>query len=146
MTSLKTQLSRGELKKFGLIFGSFFGLVFGLAIPLLRHGSALGIPFSESGNWPVWPWLICAGVISWAFLNPRSLTLLHRPWMKFARLAQWVNTRLIMLLLFYCMILPIGVIRRMLGKDSMRRKFDDGVKSYRIEQAPQDKEHMEKPY
>ena len=146
MTKLNLQPSRGELKKFGLIFGSFFGLVFGLAIPLLRHRGALGMPFSESGNWPAWPWLICAGVISWALLHPRSLTLLHRPWMKFARLAQWVNTRLIMLLLFYCMILPIGLIRRLLGKDSMRRKFDDQLQSYRIEQAPRDKEHMEKPY
>ncbi len=146
MTQLKSQPGRGELKKFGLIFGSFFGLVLGLAIPLLRHGSALGSPFSGSGNWPAWPWIVCATVISWALLHPRSLALLHRPWMKFAHLAQWVNTRIIMLFLFYCVIFPIGLVMRLLGKDSMQRKFDEQMQSYRIEQTTQDKDHMEKPY
>ena len=146
MTERNEQPGRGELKKFGLIFGAFFGLVFGLAIPLLRHGSALGSPFGSSGNWPAWPWIVGAVVIGWAVLHPRSLGLLHRPWMKFAQLAQWVNTRIIMLFLFYCIILPIGLLRRLLGKDSMQRSFDDQLQSYRIRHTPQPKDHMEKPY
>ena len=146
MTKHNVQPGRSALRKFGLIFGAFFGLVFGLIIPFLKHGSALGSPFGTSGNWPLWPWIVLITVSSWALLHPATVMLLYRPWMKFAQAAQWLNTRIIMLFLFYCIILPIGLVMRLLGNDSMQRKFEARLQSYRIRQTPQDKEHMEKPY
>ena len=128
------------------MFGSIFSLVFGLIIPLLRHGSSLGMPFSGSGHWAVWPWLAGLAVIAWALLHPASLVLLEKPWMKFAQAAQWINTRIIMLLLFYVMILPIGLLLRLFGKDTMHRKFDSKTNTYRIRHEVQDKSHMEKPF
>ena len=82
----------------------------------------------------------------WALVHPRSLFLLHRPWMKFADVAGWVNTRVIMLVLFYFLIMPIGFLMRLFGHDPMSRKFNMALDSYRVKSKPQDRDHMETPY
>ena len=133
-----------ELRKFGLIFGVFFILVIGILIPMLGKGfSAL---FSDLNLWPRWPWLVGGFVMTWAAIHPASLHLLHRPWMKFADIAAWVNTRIIMFILFYLLILPIGFIMRLFGYDPMRRKIDRQLQTYRNVCEPQDRDHMRHPY
>ena len=128
------------------MFGMILALLFGLVIPFIRHGSSLGLPFSANGGWTAWPWVTGLLIMAWATLHPASLWLLHRPWMKFAVVAQWVNTRIIMLLLFYLMILPIGLLLRLFGKDAMHRNFDRSADSYRVAADSQENNHMEKPY
>ena len=139
-------LSGRLLSQFGLKFGTVFSLVFGLLIPLIRHGRALGMPFSETGMWTAWPWITGLVIIAFALLYPAALRYLEKAWMKFAHVAQWVNTRIIMLLLFYVIILPIGLLLRLFGKDSMQRHFDKKADSYRVKHEAQDKSHMEKPF
>ena len=101
----------GELRKFGLLFGVFFILVFGIIIPVL--GKGFGAMWSDMS---LWPWATGGLVIVWALTHPATLHLVHRPWMKFADVAAWVNTRIIMILLFYLVILPIGFIMRLFIK------------------------------
>ncbi len=66
--------------------------------------------------------------------------------MKFADIAAWVNTRIIMLILFYLLMLPIGFIMRLFGYDPMRLKIDSQLKTYRNVREPQDRDHMRHPY
>ncbi len=139
MSQLKTQLATAELRKFGLLFALILTVLFGLMIPLIRHGTAIA-------SWPVWPWIAAIIIVAWALARPGSLWLLHTPWMKFANIAQWVNTRIIMLALFYLVILPIGLLLRLFGKDSMRRRFESETGSYRVPAEPHDSKHMENPY
>jgi len=143
MKTLYQKPSKQELRKFGLVFGAFFALIFGVVIPLFRNGWVL---FSDYSNLLTWPWLIAIISVGWALINPASLHLLHRPWMAFAELAAWINTRIIMLILFYFVILPFGLVMRLIGHDPMRRKFDSKVSSYRIMTKTQDKSHMKTPY
>ena len=133
-----------ELRTFGFIFAVFFVLVFGAVIPMLRND--LGLLFSNLDLWPRWPWIVGAVVAAWALLHPASLYLLQRPWMIFADVAGWVNTRIILVLLFYGLILPIGFIMRLFGYDPMQRKIDRQCQSYRKLCKPQDREHMRHPY
>ena len=133
-----------ELRKFGFLFAAFFVLVLGIIVPMIRNDFSL--LFSSLDLWPRWPWLVAVLVALWASLHPASLHLLQRPWMVFADVAGWVNTRIIMLLLFYVMILPIGLIMRVLGYDPMQRKIDPDAKTYRTLCKPNDKEHMRHPY
>ena len=128
-----------ELRKFGITFALVLAVLFGVLLPLIRHGT-------ELESWALWPWFASSAIAACALFHPASLKLLYTPWMKFAEVAQWVNTRIIMFLMFYLLILPIGLALRLLGKDSMKRKFDKGVESYRVKQEPIDKNHMEKPY
>ena len=133
-----------ELRSFGLLFGVFFILVLGIVIPMLRQEfSAL---FSGLGLWPRWPWAVGGSVMVWAVIHPASLHLLQRPWMVFADVAGWLNTRIIMFLLFYFLILPIGFIMRLFGYDPMQRKIDKQLESYRNVREAQDRDHMRHPY
>lgn len=136
---------KAGLRQFGLAFAAVLIILFGLLIPLLRFGIS-GLPLVADSQNYAWPWWLAAVIALLALLLPASLVWLYRPWMKFARIAQWVNTRIILLLLYYFMILPIGLLRRLLRKDSMQRKFDRQLKSYRNELGKADHNDMEKPY
>lgn len=133
-----------ELRSFGFLFAAFFVLVAGVVIPMIRQD--LGALFSGLDLWPRWPWAVGLVISAWAAVHPASLYLLHRPWMVFADVAGWVNTRIILVLLFYVLILPIGFIMRLFGYDPMQRKIDKDLQSYRKLCKPQDREHMRHPY
>lgn len=136
---------KAGLRSFGLMFAGVLAALFGLLIPLLRFGGN-GLPLVAGSQNPAWPWWAASVIAVMALLVPASLVWLYRPWMKFASVAQWVNTRIILWLLFYLIILPIGLLRRLLRKDSMQRKFDPAASSYRSELDGADHNDMEKPY
>ena len=58
----------------------------------------------------------------------------------------WINTRLILGILFYGMFVPFGLTMRLFGNDPMRRKLDRDSVSYRIECEPDARENVEHPY
>jgi hypothetical protein len=133
------------LRRFGLLFAGILALLFGLIIPCIRFGME-GLPLLVNNRNPHWPWWAAAVIAALALALPASLKWLYRPWMKFADVAQWVNSRLILFVLYYFIILPIGLLRRLLGKDSMQRKFDRRLASYRTVLGAADHNDMEKPY
>ena len=125
----------GELRKFGLVTGAIVVTLFGIVLPWL-----IGHP------WPVWPWVIAGIFWIWALTSPATLFIVYRIWMKFGHVAGWINTRIILGLIFYLVFFPVGILLRMLGKDPMTRKLDGTSKSYRIISAPIEKDHIERPY
>jgi integral membrane sensor domain MASE1 len=145
-TSLSGLPGKLELRKFGFLFAIILIILFGLIIPLIRFGIPDGLPFVTGSSGPTWPWWAAAVISGLAAIFPASLIWLYKPWMKFAVVAQWINTRLILLILFYLVILPIGLLRRMLGKDSMQRKMDKNASTYRTILGKADLNDMEKPY
>jgi hypothetical protein len=80
--------------------------------------------------WPLWPltqpngyWLAAAGVwLSVALAYPRALAPLYRWWMAFGHVLGWINTRLIMGLVFVAMVIPTALLLRLFGKDPMRMR------------------------
>lgn len=124
-----------ELRKFGLVTGAIVAVLFGLLLPWL---------FSFA--WPKWPWVISGVLWLWALAAPASLFVVYKYWMKFGHVAGWINTRIILGVMFFLIFFPVGVMMRIFTSDPMRRKLDSGSKSYRIESAPLDKRHIEKPY
>jgi hypothetical protein len=133
------------LRRFGLMFAVILALLFGLIIPCIRFGME-GLPLLANNQNPHWPWWAATVIAALALAVPSSLKWLYRPWMKFADVAQWVNSRIILFILYYLIILPIGLLRRLLRKDSMQRKFDSKLQSYRTELGAADHNDMEKPY
>lgn len=78
---------------------------------------------------------------------PMALLPLYRLWVKFAMGLAWFNTRLLLGMVFYLVMTPIGLIMRLLGKDPMTRKMDPEAKSYWIKKKPrQDLNHYEKQF
>jgi hypothetical protein len=46
---------------------------------------------------------------------------------------------LVLTLFFYLIITPVGLVFRLIGRDSMKRKFDSNVDSYWVEHRPTQK-------
>ncbi len=134
-SSKDNPVNNSDLRKFGLLFGTIVVSLFGLLIPFL-----IDKPF------PLWPFYTAAVFISVAIIFPRALILAYVPWMKFGEIAGWINTRIILSLLFFIFITPFGLMMRLFGSDLLNRKFDAKRSSYRVVHAHQPKEHMEKPY
>ena len=75
-----------------------------------------------------------------AFAAPSVLAPLNRAWAVFGRVLQAVMNPLVMAVLFYGAVLPIGALMRAFGKDPLRLRRDPGADSYWIERARRDHE------
>ena len=144
MSSADAKLGRKDLRSFGLLLGGAIYFFFGTILPLL-YGSFLANPLEHARSHP-WPWVVGLTVQAWALLHPSSLHWLHTLWMKFASIIGWVNTRIILALVFYLLVLPTGLLMRVFGKDPVCRKLDPAAKSYRRKAMPREPEHMRNPY
>jgi hypothetical protein len=128
-------LSIQELRKFGLILSFVFLGVFGLILPLL-----LGKPI------PTWPFILGTGLLIPTLAKPAWLNTIYGPWMKIGHILGWINTRIILGVIFFVLITPIGLVRRLLGKDALSLQFDPEATTYRKLANAQNIQHMEKPF
>jgi Saxitoxin biosynthesis operon protein SxtJ len=77
-----------------------------------------------------------------ALVAPSVLKPAYRAWMALAAVLAWINTRIILGLVFFLVVTPIGLVMRLLGRDPMRRQFDRAGESYRIRRVPRPGTHM----
>ena len=135
MMSEKTEkMTKKELRSFGLITGAIVLVIFGAA------------PWLISGKLHKLAFIIAAVLWVPALILPMLLEPVYHGWMKFGHVMGWINTRIILSIMFYLIIAPIGLIMKILGKDPMRRKLDSSVESYRIESDKKDKNHVERVF
>ena len=123
-----------EFRSFGLLLGAMIAAVFG-AWPLLR-----------SQHTALWPWIVAAILWVAALLRPTALRYLHQGWTRLGFALGWVNTRIILTVLFVVAIVPLGLIMRLFGRDRMARKFDRKLASYRVESKLRPGKNMERPF
>jgi hypothetical protein len=71
-----------------------------------------------------------------ALVYPRLLAPLNKLWLKFGLLLYKVMNPLVLGLLFFVTITPIGIVMRLFGKDFLRLRLDRSAKSYWIERTP----------
>ena len=135
MTNDKKQLDIKELRNFGLVTGSIIALLFGLLLPWLFNRSL-----------PGWPWIVSAVLILWALAHPKTLKPVYRIWMAIGHVLGWINSRIILTVMFYLIILPVGIIMRLACKDPMARKTNSLQESYRVTSTKPDKKHAERPF
>jgi hypothetical protein len=119
-----------HLRSFGLMVGGIFALI---------------------GAWPVgwggrsprlWGLILGGLLMALALAWPRSLTRVYRVWMTVGEVLGWINTRLILGMLFYLLFTPMGVFMRLRGKDPMRRTLVPEAESYRVVRQPRPASHM----
>ena len=127
--------NKNDLRSFGLLTGCIAALLFGLLLPWLF-----------SFNYPLWPWFVGGALITVAIILPTGLKPIYAIWMRIGLVLGWINTRIILALVFYLLFFPVSLILRVLGKDPMARKFEPSQMSYRVVRENTEREHMEKPY
>jgi hypothetical protein len=136
IAEIPDNLSAKELRKFGVTTGIIVAILFGLFFPWLLSRAI-----------PLWPWILAGVLVAWGLVAPKTLRLVHRGWMRFGLIMSKITTPIILGILFYIVILPTGVIRRLLGFDSMARSFDDDDDaSYRVESKKLKPEHLKRPF
>ena len=78
---------------------------------------------------------------------PPGLAPVYRIWMRFGLIAGFVNTRIIMFLLYYGVFAPVALLMRIAGRDALaRRAYNEKMSSYRVTSAARPKDHFERPY
>lgn len=125
---------RSELRKFGFQAGSLFAALAGWLIPWLRGHS-----------YPIWPWVIGAALIGSSVIYPAALRYPFAVWSVTGKLLGWLNSRLILALLFYAVATPMGFVMRLMGRDPMARKFEPLVQSYRVASRRASIQRFERP-
>ena len=139
--SIETQpkdVTKSGLRKFGFIMGGMFALIFGGLFPWFADRIA--------DNWPLWPFIVLAIFWLLAVIYPEILRPVNALWIKVGHVLGYINSRIILGIMFYLLIFPIGLMLKLFGKDSMHRKFDDKMSTYRRTVSPREKEHLKKPF
>jgi len=108
-----------------------FGFVMAAAFALL----ALYNGWHEGRAWP-WLAALAAIFLATGLLYPAALRPLNKIWFRFGLLLHKVVSPVILALMFYVVIMPIGLTMRAFGKDAMRLKREPNLDSYWIVRRP----------
>ena len=137
MSELHTipELDANGLRRFAFTMCAVICLLFGLAIPFL---------FGHS--WPIWPWIVGMILVVWGVLIPLTLRPIYHIWMRFGLIMSRITTPLILGILFYVVLTPVGLIMRIFKNDPMARKFDNTQSTYRVIRDESIDTDFEKPY
>ena len=108
----------GSNRSFGIVFCIFFLIV---SIWPLIDGETLRI----------WSLVISLAFLFLGLLNSKILSPLNLLWMKFGVLLGKVISPMVLGLIYFFVITPIGLLMRLIGKDLLKKNFSNN-KSYWI--------------
>ena len=112
-------------RSFGFVMAAFFALV--ALFPLL-HGPLSSI------RW--WALVVAAAFLALALLWTAPLRPLNRAWLKLGLLLSKIVSPVVMMVLFYATVTPVGVLMRLVGKDPLRLRRNAAAASYWIPREP----------
>ena len=123
-----------RLRGFGLTVGGIFALIGFLPVVL-------------SGQEPrAWALITAAALGIPALTMPRLLAPVYRCWMCIGHGLGWVNTRIILGILYYLLFTPAGLLMRRFRSDPMYRKSDPDSDTYRIPKNARPASHMKRQF
>ena len=108
---MKVSISKKQLREFGFVIGFGFPILIGWIIPTFGGHTFRG--------WTLWiaiPFLIIG------ILKPSLLFYPYEVWMKLGLALGWINSRIILGLVFLIILQPIALIMKIIGYDPLRSK------------------------
>jgi hypothetical protein len=81
-----------------------------------------------------------------ALVYPPALRPLNALWLKIGHVLGWINTRIILGVVFFVVFVPASLVLHALHKDPMQRKLDASAASYRVLSKPAHDKQMERPF
>ena len=115
----KNFISKKVLREFGLLIGLGLPFLIGWLLPTI-FGHSLRL-------WTLW---ISIPFLLLGIFKPHSLYYPYKFWMKIGHILGWINSRVILGLVFLLVLLPIALIMKLFSYDPLRRK-KGGQNSYR---------------
>jgi hypothetical protein len=110
----------GSEKSFGIVFAIVFLLI--------------GIyPLIDGSEIRFWSLIIALIFFMLAYVAPQYLSVPNKLWFKLGFLLGAVVSPIVMALVYYSTVVPIGMFMKLLGKDLLNKKLDNSAKTYWIE-------------
>lgn len=125
--------SRTEQRKFGLVMAAAFA-VLGLlraAIRFLLHGT-----FAN----PFWFFVIALPFLVLGAFWPKGLKPVFVVWIKFSLVLNWIVTHVLLTVMYFLIILPMGLAMRLFSEDPLKRRWLSAAESYWEEPEEQPEE------
>ena len=108
---------KSDLRKFGIIVGIVLLIIAGFFFLKEKESFQLFLTIGTV--------LFVTGIVI-----PFTLKPIYWVWMVFSTILGWFMTRVILSLLFYVILTPIGLIARLFGKQFLGFKMDRSKQSY----------------
>ena len=115
----KSKIKIGSNRNFASVF--FFVFLIISLWPLLNEG-----PFR------IWSIVIAIIFLILGLVNSKLLTPLNKLWFKFGLFLGSIVSPIVMGIVFFLVITPIGFVMKIMGKDLLNKKKDNDKKSYWI--------------
>ena len=123
-----------EIRSFGFIFSLLIVLIFGALLPWLFNQPM-----------PMWPFVVSTATTLLALVAPSALRPLHSLFIKLGTFLGFINTRILLFIIFFGLFLPVSIIMWLVRRDILGRKAS-AVDSYRKPSQPRPRDHFERPY
>ena len=104
-------IEKSELRKFGFLLGIIFPLFVGFIIPYLH-----------SSNFKIWTFFVSAFLFSISILNPQKLSIFYKSWIKLGDILGFLNSKIILVIIFFLILQPTAFIMRIFGYDPLKLK------------------------
>jgi len=111
--------SKRDLLVFGFVIAAFFGIVGGLIA-------------MRTGNWRAGsiPWALGAVATTAYAAVPALRWPMFALWMRAAYPMAWLVSHLLLAVIFYGVVTPLGLALRAFGRDPLQRRIDRAAPSY----------------
>jgi hypothetical protein len=107
----------------GLVFATVFAII-GI-VPWFTQGSP---------HW--WAVIVAGAFAAVALVFPSLLAPLNKFWTWLGLVLHKIVSPLVLGIMFFVVITPMGVVMRLLGKDPLRLQFDKSILSYWLDRTP----------
>ena len=131
---MQPDLTAKQLRSFGFLVGGIFAFI-GLW-PVLWHGAALRL----------WAVVLAGLLLLPAALAPKMLRRPYQGWMALGQGLGWVNSRIILGLIFYGLFTPMGLVMRWAGRDPLHLRHDPQAETYRVNRQQRPSSHMRRQF
>ena len=116
---MEKTISQKTLREFGFVLAFAFPFLIGWFLPYVK-----GYSFRS------WTLLISLPSLILTILRPKLLFYPYKAWMKLGHILGWLNSRIILGIVYLLVLLPIALIMKIFGHDPLRMK-KLSMKSYR---------------
>ena len=104
-------LNTKKLREFGFLIGFFTPIFLGFIIPYI-----------QGHNFNFWTLYIGIPFLILGLIAPKVLIYPYKFWMSLGKILGWINTRLILGLVFIFVVQPIAFFMRVFGYDPLQQK------------------------
>lgn len=128
---MNTTKNKKELRNFGIVVGILFPLLIGFVLP-----------YFVGHQFRYWTLIIGLPLIIIGLISPKNLKIFYQIWIKIGNFLAFINSKIILAIIFILVVQPIALIMKIVGYDPLKRKTN-ALLSYR-EVRKNDKIDLEK--